>query len=709
MRLPSSIRMGRLSTALLLLNIPIAWAVEPVNQEQEQTATLPAVQVKATKSSGKTYQPAATRAISKLNTSAKDTAQSVSNINQHQIQDFQLNSINEALAHSAGVLVEAVETDRTYYTSRGFDITNFQIDGLGLPMLHGNVYGSLDLALYERLEVLSGANGLSSVYGDPSATVNFVRKRPTASNKTTLKVTAGSWEQGRVDVDSNVVLSDAVRVRGVAAASTTQSYLERYGKQKQVFGGILEADVTANTQLSVGVSHQDEHADSPMWGALPVVYADGTPHAYPRNTSSAADWAYWNNLTQHAFMELEHRVSPEWSIKTTLSHTKHETDSKLFYVYGNEDKTTGKGLKSYPSRYDLDHQQSLVDITVSGEFDGWGQRHELAFGGQWSQSSYHDTSYYGKGIGTDVPPLAGWNGQYPEPTFDAAVNGSEVNESQISVFAVAKWALTDDLQWTTGARLMDLSTSGKSYGSAKNRKIEQEFVPYTGLVYALNPRINLYGSVAKTFTPQAEIDINRQPLAPKEGMSYEVGMKAEMFDQKALATVALFQTEQDQVAIQGGTIPNSTTAYYVAQDGIHTQGVELQLAGMLAKGLELNTSYTHAIIRDKDDQRINTFAPKQFARISTTYQLPMWDAVKVGSSIRWQDDIYGQAVNVKQSAYTLIDLMAQYQINPQLSATFNVNNVTNEKYWQSLYWAGLFGQAYYGAPREFKASLSWSF
>ena len=37
-------------------------------------------------------------------------------------------------------------------------------------------------------------------------------------------------------------------------------------------------------------------------------------------------------------------------------------------------------------------------------------------------------------------------------------------------------------------------------------------------------------------------------------------MKAEMFDQKALATVALFQTEQDQVAIQGGTIPNSTTA-----------------------------------------------------------------------------------------------------------------------------------------------------
>lgn len=704
--LPQSSRLSRLTLALMLLHVPQAWAA---TTEQDSTTTLPAIQVNASKSGNKTYQPAASAAATKLHASAKDTAQSISTINQSQIQDFQLNSVNQALAYSAGVLVEAVETDRTYYTSRGFDITNFQVDGTGVPMLFGNVHGNMDLALYDRLEVLSGANGLSALYGDPSATVNFVRKRPTAIAKTTLKVSAGSWEYARLDVDSNLIINDDVRVRGVAATSTTQSYLDRYGKQNVVLGGILEADLTPSTQLTVGLSHQDEHADSPMWGSLPVVYSDGTPQHYPRATSSAADWAYWDNLTQQAFIELEHQVSPDWSIKATLSQTQYETDSKLFYVYGNQDKTNGTGLYSYPSRYDMENQQSLVDLTVSGGFDAWGQRHELALGGQWSRSQYNDMSYYGEDIGTALPPLAGWNGAYPEPKFSGATNGSEVSESQISMFAVAKWALTADVQLTTGARLMDLSTSGKSYGVSKSRKVEQEFIPYTGVVYALNPLVNLYGSAAKTFTPQTETDIKRQPLDPKEGTSYEVGIKAEVFEQQALVTLALFKTQQDNVAVQGGLIPNSTRPYYMSQDGISTKGVELQLAGSIAKGLALNTSYTHAITRDKDDKRINTFTPKQFARVSATYQLPMWDAVKVGGGVRWQDDIYGQTINVSQKAYTIVDLMGQYQINPQLSATLNVNNITNEKTWSSLYWAGLFGQAYYSAPLEVKASLAWSF
>lgn len=711
-------RIAPLTLAMLLAQQGSAWAATTDTvlthtvdvSSTTEPAELPVIQVKASKIKPKKgYQPTASNAATRLNTSAKDTAQSLSSVGQQQLQDFQLTSVNQALAQSAGVLVEGVETDRTYYTSRGFDITNFQVDGTGVPMLHGNIYGSMDLALYERLDILSGANGLTAIYGDPSATVNFVRKRPTHSNKTTLKVSAGSWEAARLDVDSNVVINDQIRARGIAATSTTQSYLDRYGKKNLVLGGVVAVDVTDQTLLTVGVSHEDEHTDSPMWGALPVVYADGSPHHYSRATSSSSEWAYWDNLTQQAFMELNTALTADWSIKTTLSQTRRQTDSSLFYVYGNEDKTTGQGLKSYPSRYDLTNKQSLMDVTATGAFDVFGQRHDLALGAQWSRSTYHDLSYYDASTGSDVPALEGWNGQYPNPTFTAGTNGSEVSESQTSLFGVVKWTLTDDLRLTTGARVMDLNTKGTSYGVEKNRTIDHEWLPYAGLVYDLTPQVNVYGSVAKTFTPQAETDITLQPLDPKVGLSYEVGLKAEVFDAKALATLALFKTAQDHVAIQGGTIPNTNKAYYISQDGISTEGVELQLAGTLAKGLDVNASYTHAIVRDKDDVRINPFTPKQFARLTSSYQLPQLDAVKVGASVRWQDDIYGQTVNVKQPAYVLVDVMAQYQINPALSASLNINNVTNEKYWKSLYWAGLFGQAYYGAPREVKAAVTWSF
>lgn len=46
-----------------------------------------------------------------------------------------LNSIRDVLDSTPGVNVQKVETDRTYFTARGFDITNFQYDGMGMPSM----------------------------------------------------------------------------------------------------------------------------------------------------------------------------------------------------------------------------------------------------------------------------------------------------------------------------------------------------------------------------------------------------------------------------------------------------------------------------------------------------------------------------------------------------------------------------------------------
>ena len=49
-----------------------------------------------------------------------------------------MSDIQHVMASAPGVNVEQVETNRTYYTSRGFDITNFQTDGSGMPLTFGN-------------------------------------------------------------------------------------------------------------------------------------------------------------------------------------------------------------------------------------------------------------------------------------------------------------------------------------------------------------------------------------------------------------------------------------------------------------------------------------------------------------------------------------------------------------------------------------------
>ncbi|RYE97592.1 MAG: TonB-dependent siderophore receptor, partial [Oxalobacteraceae bacterium] len=145
------------------------------------------------------YTVGESSSATRLDLSLRETPQSVSVVTRRKMDDFKLNSVNDMLASTPGVTVETVETDRMYYTARGFDITNFQYDGVGVPFVFGNVTGSLDTALYDQVDVVRGANGLMSSTGNPSATVNFIRKRPGNKLAASAGVTYGAWGHKRFD------------------------------------------------------------------------------------------------------------------------------------------------------------------------------------------------------------------------------------------------------------------------------------------------------------------------------------------------------------------------------------------------------------------------------------------------------------------------------------------------------------------------------
>ena len=83
---------------------------------------------------------------SRLDLSIIEIPQSVSVISNAQMADYQLKDINSALDTATGLNIERIETDRTYYTARGFDVTNFQVDGVGLPLTLGNSHADEDTA-----------------------------------------------------------------------------------------------------------------------------------------------------------------------------------------------------------------------------------------------------------------------------------------------------------------------------------------------------------------------------------------------------------------------------------------------------------------------------------------------------------------------------------------------------------------------------------
>ena len=659
----------------------------------------------------KNYITEEAQSATKLGLTIKETPQSISVVSRALMDDFSLDDINAVLESTPGVTVEQIETDRTYFKARGFEITNFLIDGLGTPQTSGSIQGTLDTAIYDRVEIVRGANGMMTGAGNPSATVNMVLKKPTYTTQAHASASYGSWNNKRVDIDVSTPINDEHAVRAVFTKQDKESYLDRYETDKTIAYLAYEGKLTDDTLLSINYVNQQKDADSPLWGALPLYYTDGSPTDYDESTSTAADWSYWDNSAERIYVTLEQNLSATWVAKARYAHIKNEQNSELFYVYGTPDKETGLGLTGYASRYDYKDTQDLFDLYASGKFELFSLEHDLSFGISQANMDFNDQSLYDYSTGNGfpaMPDLATWDGVIPEATLVDSPNGSDVQNTQRSAYISTRIKLAEPLSILAGVRYTDWETKGTAYSVVQTRD-DSEVIPYIGTVYDFTESLSAYASYTETFVPQKELDINAEQLAPVIGKSAEVGLKAQLLDEQVFVTLAYFDAKQDGLAVAlPGSLP-SDTRYYAA-DGINSDGFEIELSGRLTDDLSASISFSNLSI--DGDELVKDYTPENQLKMAATYQVPFIDGLTLGANYRWQDSISrvqvkdpaGNALaTTKQDAYGLLDLMATYEITQNVGVTFNVNNSTDEKYINSLYWE----QGYYGAPRNYLLSVNW--
>jgi len=641
----------------------------------------------------------------RLDLSLRETPQSVSVVTRARMDDFKLNSVNEMLSNTTGVTVEAVETDRIYYTARGFDITNFQYDGVGIPFVFGNVAGNFDTALYDQVDIVRGANGLLSSTGNPSATVNFIRKRPGNKFAASAGLTLGAWGRKRLDADVSVPLSDDWAARVVLARDQGDNgYLDRYELKRTVASVIVAGKLGASDKLTAGYSYQKSASDASMYGALPLYYTDGSPTDYPTSASTAPGWAYQNVAINSTFGEWTHRFDNGWTSKATVTYNLSPTAARLFFVSGTQDRETGLGLTSYPTYYAYKFKQTLADWSVGGKFDLGGRRHDLSFGAAWSQSKVNEDQTAAEGVGTDLPGNTAVDGSYPLPSFGQNTFAGAYTDKRKNVYAAVRWNLADDWKLLTGANAVDVETAGNSFGVDSHRSASKT-TPYAGLVYDLNRQVSAYASYTSIFNPQSEIDASRQTLAPIEGKTWELGLKSDLFGGRANLSGAIFKTKQSNTAQLEGYL-DGIDAYYSGVDA-ESKGIELELSGELSRNWQASIGWTAMSMSGQDGEDVRTYVPRRTLRSSTTYRFDSLPALKVGASVNWQSKIHlddGAAV-IRQGAYASVGLMAQYDISPHLKLSANLNNVTNHRHLQSLYWS----QSFYAPPRNGSVTLNWTY
>ena len=452
-------------------------------QDASREAVLPAVAVsgqglgEATEGTG-SYTTGKSRTATPLSLSLRETPQSVSVVTQQRIEDQGLSSITDALNNVTGVSVHQYETSRAQFTARGFDINALMIDGIPTTWDQSWSSGEImtSLAIYDRVEVVRRATGLTTGAGDPSAAVNLVRKRATSKEFTgTAEVGIGSWNERRAMFDIATPLNEAktFRVRVVGEHASSDSWVDNLSNKRQTLFATFEADLTPNTVLSAGISHQENDPKGSMWGGLPVWYSDGTRTDWRRSKTTSADWVRWNSVYENYFAALEHQFDSGWKVKASYNFGDRTADSYLLYVYNAPDRATGLGMATWPGSYLVHTQQEDVGLQANGPFTLLGRTHELAVGYTHSRQDFTSDSRSG-GFGA-APNFNTWDGTYPEPTWGALTYYGQSTTKQNAFFGTARFSLADPLKLIVGARLTHYEQSGDTAsGSPYSMKVSHQ-------------------------------------------------------------------------------------------------------------------------------------------------------------------------------------------------------------------------------------------
>jgi outer membrane receptor protein involved in Fe transport len=222
------------------------------------------------------------------------------------------------------------------------------------------------------------------------------------------------------------------------------------------------------------------------------------------------------------------------------------------------------------------------------------------------------------------------------------------------------------------------------------RRSPRQFSPMAGVVFWPQPSLSVYASAGTAFAPPSTLVIG--PREPERSRQLELGAKRTLAGGRAFASLALYHLERDDIAI-----PDETGV--ARQNGDQrSRGVELELAGEVARGVYVSAAYalndatltrfSERVLVGFDplpvyqllDRSGNepAFAPQHLANLWLMKRLPA--GFEVGAGARYVGRQFIAEDNAfSLDGYLLLDAAVGYRLR---GATLRVNlkNLTDRDY-----------------------------
>ena len=665
------------------------------------------------------YTTGAMQTATKLPLTLRETPQSVSVVTRKRMDDKAMTTISDVAQNAPGIFLNnSGGVARPTFSARGFDVDTVMYDGFPTSFLTYLPSSEANLAMYDRVEIVRGATGLAQGAGSPAAAINLVRKRPTHKFQAVLTGSAGSWDDysSTLDIGGPLNESGTLRARTVLSRQDSKSFRESVESDADLYYGVVDADLTDTTTLTLGAYRQKDYTNY-VWGGLPM--ARGGGHlGLPRDTFLGHDYEYMNNRTTGYFATLEHGFANDWKLRMAAMQSTTDNDVLASSIWGYN--------RHYLWTQAMEQKERGYDLALSGPFQLLGQEHDFTVGVSKRQLDYRTGNIWERFIDSNVDLFA-WDPRgHTKPNIVKGPDGRLETTTQDSLYASTRLRLTEPLSLILGGRL-DWYEFESRATPASSYKVTRNLTRYAGLVYDLDANHSVYVSYTDIFKPQTEKGLGGQVIEPILGENYEVGIKGEYFDGALNASLAVFQIDQKNRAQElpdvKGCGPAANSSCHEASGLVRSRGVDLEIQGALTENWQLAAGYTYTQTKYVNDanatlegQDFNRRLPRQLFKLSTIYSLPgdlqLW---RIGGDVYQQSQIRtaggsgSSAWQNRQGSYTVAGLVAGYKASEQLDLQFNVNNLFDRTYYVSIANGGYEPYDVYGDPRNFKLTARYSF
>ena len=600
--------------------------------------------------------------------------------------------------------------------------SNYLVNGFNAGRGFG---GPRDLSGIESVDVLKGPRAALYGRGEPGGTVNLVTKGPTFQTAGEFRVSAGSFQTYRADVDWTAPLSSDVAVRLVGFAEDAGSFRDTVQTRKHGASPSLTWRISPQSSLvyEAELSHQEIPFDRG------IVALNGQLGRVPpsRFLGEPGDGPLKADVQGHQF-EFQHDFNKDWS--TLVGFTTRKTSLEGFSTEAelatNRQRllVDGQTLTRQRRFRDYDASYQVVRAEINGRFQWAGLRHRLIVGADADRFENDQVFLRARAPSlASNPTLAQLQainlfnpvyGSYTLPTPTPLSNRLETQRSA-GVFAQDQIDLSGRVQLRLGARFDDYQQTLEDRATSRVTKQKDTRVsPQMGLVVRAAEALSLYATYGQNFRPLSGADAQGNPFKPNQSSAVEAGAKFTLGGIEG--TMAVFQVKQKNILVADD--PSALTLAAIGKAS--SQGLEVDLQGEITAGLSLWASYAYV-----DAKTTNTFNDANFG-VAVPAGTPLLNVPKHSLSLQLVQSMAvagrglqlgGGLVHVGQRSgefttrfklpgYTVVRAFAAYELTKAATLRLDVDNLFNETYYTNSF-SPLWVQP--GTPRSARVSAAFKF